>query len=674
MRNFSTKFLLVWLVCGSPLFAQQLLPLETSNYAGLHGVHFNPSSIADSRWGGMLNLGLGAIEYNPPPIKLETALLGRQVLSVNNQRWGIQNQEIRGPGVMFQLRPRHAVALTTRYRTGFDLDGANGVANWFGKTPSAFTGNDVSFQNHTFTEYGLSYAVSFDYHQHALKAGATYKIFRGLQLASFTAKGSMTATDTRLNYSLDQIDYSYSDLSFTQKFNFSDWLLGKTPGRGTGFDIGFTYEFRPDAEKYRYPLNGRKVADPAKTKYLIRLGVSLLDLGSINYANQFSASGTSRRGFLNRSDFNNINNTQKFQQTLWDKMRLTDAIGVGAREIQLPQTLAVNVDARLNEKWFLGGIYCANDLTKTISLGPRYESSGGEFAVMGHYESILKKLTVSAFARLGIFVLGASNIQGFFKNNGLPPSAFAGVVIPVLPKRPKDRDGDYITDRRDECPTVAGIWAFRGCPDTDNDGIPDRDDQCPNDPGPKATKGCPDADGDGIFDKNDACPNEAGLAKFNGCPDTDGDGIPDKDDECPREAGPEALGGCPDTDGDGLKNSEDKCPTEAGLKELEGCALAVLTQADGTSSETTTLQKLTHDWKAGVKDSEAWQQAKAWLSTHEGTSLLLEFSGSSQEELVRMATLYREQLKSLSGQTSTTKLAVKVVANQPIGLKISFAK
>lgn len=91
-----------------------------------------------------------------------------------------------------------------------------------------------------------------------------------------------------------------------------------------------------------------------------------------------------------------------------------------------------------------------------------------------------------------------------------------------------------------------------------------------------------DTDGDGIVDTDDDCPTVAGLAQFNGCPDTDGDGIPDKEDDCPNEAGIKELNGCPDvdTDGDGLVDRKDKCPDEAGPIENEGCPYEEIEEKD----------------------------------------------------------------------------------------------
>lgn len=115
----------------------------------------------------------------------------------------------------------------------------------------------------------------------------------------------------------------------------------------------------------------------------------------------------------------------------------------------------------------------------------------------------------------------------------------------------KDKDQDGISNRKDQCPEIAGPEENKGCPwpDRDQDGIPDKDDQCKDISGPVENKGCPfpDTDGDGVIDKDDACPTVAGPAENNGCPwpDTDGDGILDKDDACPTVPGMPEYNGCP---------------------------------------------------------------------------------------------------------------------------------
>lgn len=113
-----------------------------------------------------------------------------------------------------------------------------------------------------------------------------------------------------------------------------------------------------------------------------------------------------------------------------------------------------------------------------------------------------------------------------------------------------DSDGDGTPDATDECPAIAGIAQFNGCPDKDHDDIADKNDKCPDVAGLAKYGGCPvpDTDGDGVNDEEDKCPSTAGIAKYNGCsiPDTDGDGVNDEMDRCPKVSGPASNYGCPE--------------------------------------------------------------------------------------------------------------------------------
>ncbi len=56
-----------------------------------------------------------------------------------------------------------------------------------------------------------------------------------------------------------------------------------------------------------------------------------------------------------------------------------------------------------------------------------------------------------------------------------------------------------------------------------------------------------DSDGDGLYNYEDQCPGLAGVARFEGCPvpDSDGDGINDEEDHCPMVRGTADNSGCP---------------------------------------------------------------------------------------------------------------------------------
>ena len=131
-------------------------------------------------------------------------------------------------------------------------------------------------------------------------------------------------------------------------------------------------------------------------------------------------------------------------------------------------------------------------------------------------------------------------------------------------------------------PTISlGYNLGRKDRDKDGDGVLDKDDNCPDVPG--EVNGCPyveekvDTDGDGITDDIDRCPYNAGSSKTWGCPDYDNDGVLDLDenDKCPGVAGPKENNGCPwpDSDGDGVLDNVDKCINVPGSKDNDGCPL-----------------------------------------------------------------------------------------------------
>jgi outer membrane protein OmpA-like peptidoglycan-associated protein len=122
-------------------------------------------------------------------------------------------------------------------------------------------------------------------------------------------------------------------------------------------------------------------------------------------------------------------------------------------------------------------------------------------------------------------------------------------TITIIPGVSNDLDRDGIVDSADDCPTVAGMAIFSGCPDRDGDGIQDRCDSCIETPGFERYNGCPvpDTDKDGINDEQDSCVFVPGLPMYNGCPapDFDSDSVTDEEDRCPSVAGDRENQGCP---------------------------------------------------------------------------------------------------------------------------------
>ena len=263
----------------------------------------------------------------------------------------------------------------------------------------------------------------------------------------------------------------------------------------------------------------------------------------------------------------------------------------------LPAATALGVDRFLSDGFSIGGRLSLNDITK-IGNDTSNNFSYQSIDLIVRRSLVKGTSTWDPFVELGggytwfsgdgtsSFNLGAGLNYWFNDNFGFTYQTaykhtfetegvkhFQHVFGVAFKFGGIDTDGDGVYDQYDECPEVAGLDEFGGCPDTDGDGIADRDDACPKAAGSVEMNGCPDTDGDGISDINDACPKLAGTAAMNGCPDSDGDGINEKDDACPTEAGSIANNGCPwpDGDADGVADKDDACPTLAGPPSNNGC-------------------------------------------------------------------------------------------------------
>ncbi len=653
-----TSLFLAALFFAASANAQSLIPLCTSNYAGTQGVYLNPSSLADSRLRFQVSFGLGAFGFSRQPIPLSLVPFGSKLFSAGEPR-GVSQADVRGPAIMARLGRKHTVALTTRYRAAYGLSGNYDLVRWINganKTPP--TGPQVlNVAADGYTEYAFSYGLSLlDVGVHHLKIGGTAKLLRGLQRFTLNSQATFAGgTATNVPYSGASISGTSVDFQAYPNTSFGNAITGPSPGRGVGYDVGMAYEFRPRQRFYRYHMDGKRRAAEEMSKYLFRLGVSLLDIGQIDYDQLITYAASGRGGTVQQADYKNKSPAQ-LQSQLISQFGLATGADARATSIMLPRATSVQLDVFLGRSWYGNVVYQTDMLLpitdglsrgSVVAFGPRSEGPGGELAGTVYYYPTIQKVAIGLHVKAGIFIGGTDNLLGIFSDNGLAPHIYAGLAIPFNARRPKDRDKDEVSDKRDVCPDVAGILAFGGCPDTDGDKIQDKDDACPDVAGPIATNGCPDSDKDGVLDKDDACPNTVGLAKYKGCPDTDRDGVADNLDECPTIIGTSAMAGCPDTDKDGVRDNIDLCQNEAGLIELEGCPLRNRTVFSDSMSSTSSLlvKQLAGAFVHGPwLDASTLNTLKAQLAAQPTRVVAVEFSGRNEGQVRRIEQLFREEL------------------------------
>jgi len=609
-------FLAVFLLLSvSHSYSQEFLPFASSNYAGITGVQLQPASIADSRYKFDLAISSTSIGFtnnfyvidpylfwHPKIVKdldFESPYFSRNLNG--NDKSGIVTLKQDIFSFMISLSDKDAIAFTPSVRTILNIDNlTENLALQLDNLDSEpdlydirLNNEDVNAQVNAWVEYGFTYArVIIDKEKHFLKAGTTLKVNQGL--------GSAYMFIGDLNYEVNGTDTvsfynSYTNYGASDNIVKEDFSYRFNANPSLSFDFGLVYEYRPDWMKYKYDMDGKtNIWRRDMDKYLFRIGFTVSDLGNVRYRrNELSRDFKADihnwyTGDLEITSIADLNATIDSTFTYYD---IPDKYNMS-----LPICLSLQADLRVasglyvNFTPFLALNRGSDNVTKvhylsSFNIVPRYEKAWFGVSLPVQYNAY-KQWNIGLGLRLGAFWVGWNDMFSMMvSSKSRYGSSFSMVMkIPLLYGKPKDRDNDNISDKKDLCPDVAGLFETNGCPDSDLDGVTDQQDYCPDIPGLKQFGGCPDSDGDGVIDKEDLCADIKGLAYFNGCPDSDGDSIIDQNDQCPFNAGSIKMSGCPDQDDDGIADKDDNCPTVAGTVENKGCPF-IDSDGDGIKDE-----------------------------------------------------------------------------------------
>lgn len=646
------KALLLVLLTGASLTSksQDFLGYSSSNYNGITGVINNPANVVESRMkfdmtlfgmnfaAGNNYLGIKRTAFNHSgkltskdayyPAFSDPNFNNNYLYEVVNEKEKAiyMNMRINGPSFLINLNRKNAIGITTSARTFINVDGitsdlARLVFYDMGRGVDGYQVNDLLNRNleiphlsanvMSWLEYGLTYGHVFrDKDEHYFKAGVTVKYLQGLVSAYANTKNfKFQFSDTLLNVQGD-FNYGHSENLEVPGGNAPDkntnpvlddptlysTLLSGYPKLasfpGFGFDFGVVYEYRPEYASYKYDMDGQTgLWRKDKNKYKLKIGLSLIDLGSIKYAkgknsNNFSVSTDSIK-------YRKIELPSDYPIWGFDKKVLDTIIKIeykdvaGTYKVNLPTQLSFQVDYNIWKDVYVNltpniAFQFKNKEAKVhewtnISLTPRWDHRWFGVSIPVSYSAFYSKsgnpIGVGLGLRVGPLIIGSNRVLTYLsdKKDVYGADLYTMLKIPVPYHGPRDKDKDKVSDKKDKCKTVPGVWEFLGCPDRDGDHIQDNEDKCPDVPGIKELQGCPDRDGDGITDAEDDCPDDKGTIEFKGCPDRDGDKIIDKDDECPDDPGLKEFMGCPDKDGDGTPDKLDACPDIPGPKEYKGC-------------------------------------------------------------------------------------------------------
>lgn len=460
------------LSCSAFANAQDFLGIRTSNYAGVSSVFYNPANIADSRHRWDFNLVSAGATIGNDKATFKLSDLGKtlnldslkdKVFSADaGSSNGFVSAAGYGPSFFFNLNKKSAIAFTSRARVManiFDIDGklANEIMDGAGNTNypySIASAHNMLVNANGWTEFGASYAREIlNKGAHYLKGGVSLKYLAGVANASL----QINKLNATIDYDALEDDAYLTNSSGTIGLDFggvavstletSDLLKFKSTGFGV--DLGFVYEYRPDTSAAM--RNGAGDLRRDLNKYKFRLGVALLDAGSISYERDLDRSGgytmqigPSQRFYLRALADAGID---EFKDTLNKYPQFfapVTGMSTGKYSVSTPATLQVNADYQVHKGFYLNlasQVSLLNSRTKwnssqyysSVVLTPRIENSGFGFYLPVSYNS-LTNVTAGASLRLGNFFVGSGSILSAALGGSKAADLFIGLHIGSLHK------------------------------------------------------------------------------------------------------------------------------------------------------------------------------------------------------------------------------------------------
>jgi outer membrane protein OmpA-like peptidoglycan-associated protein len=437
-------------------FSQDFLGLGTGNYAGVTGVMLQPASIVDSRFKFDINLFSSDVNYSNNYFLLDrNAILKFNKNNFDNyntfkDRYLSEGSLPAGQKVFFNINSRtqlplsfmvttgkkSAIAFNMQFRTviqgrGITQDFANLAFNNFypsANNPSV-NASGISINSLSWAEADFTYGrVLYSSGTGFLKAAITGKYLAGLSSISLSSNDLQMRVngDSTFNFNSSNISYNHSsNADFNNLFNknFSP------SANSIGFDAGLVYEYRGNLDKFKYIKSDDETSYDALrrdvSKYIFKVGVSLLDVGMFKFDKPADVSSFSAN--INNWNLRNAhyNSLKEFDTALAARV-VANPNDPRNYNVYLPTALSGQLDVKFVKGLFLNvmsywpvslGSSAGNRFTKYgfYTITPRYETR--HFGIYFPYTvsqrndfTDYKNHLLGATLRLGPVFIGSSNL------------------------------------------------------------------------------------------------------------------------------------------------------------------------------------------------------------------------------------------------------------------------
>ncbi|WP_299362621.1 DUF5723 family protein [Winogradskyella sp.] len=423
-----------------PCWSQNYLGYTVDNYAGVHAVSYNPAMIISTYQKTDINIAsvsaFGGSDYFG--IDVGSLISTDEVFTFdddtdrfpNDNNDFFANADILGPSAMFRLNDKSSIGVITRVRGLFNLSEINGklyenlVDQFENDEDFSFDSQNLSGTVHAWTEIGVSYGrVLLKKSQHELTGGITLKYLLGaggLFASSPGLEGEFIGNTETLQ------TRGFLNYGKTQDFD-RDNVLFDNLEYGLGLDLGFIYTWSASTAE-----DDVKLQNP----YTLKVGVSVTDIGSINY-NQAEITSYNLNASVSTTTFQE--DIEEFLDNNYD----STADNQNAR-IQLPTALHILVDYHLTKKWFVSvqsdvslverRVERSNTITNVLTLSPRYETKWfGFYLPVSLRQS--EDVVVGGGFRLGPLSVGSGSVfSNFLSNSSKTADLFVALKIPIYNK------------------------------------------------------------------------------------------------------------------------------------------------------------------------------------------------------------------------------------------------
>ncbi len=534
--------------------AQKYLGVATSNWGGISGIYLNPANVADNKERLVIDIINANVGIDNSLGKINS--IGSVKTFINDDNADVNSVftfsnkkefsllapyfEMRGPGVMMSINHRHSFAITTRLRgtnqfNHFDQTLYRTILDtgYVSHGNIDLVSRDFNWTAHLWGELGFTYgAVVLEKGHHLLKAGITARYLAGVgylglkgNLDAHYVQGADSFYANNLNVQYASNILNAEGALGVSSANFFSKFFGKKQGSGIGGDIGVVYDYISDTLNGRYDMDGKTgVSDQSINRYKLRVSASVTDLGYINYNanNNYGLSVSGSGNLTGKGLSDNVKNFDDFRNYAKSKGFKADT-GFVTSKLYMPTTLLLSADYHAWKWLYVNALFISNVVNRQnfgnsyynqLSITPRFDKRNYSVALPVTYSALAGNMKVGLGVRAKGFFIGSDDMLVFFTKHQYGLNIYAGASVAFHKNKPKDKDGDHVSDRRDRCPGEAGTWENHGCP-----GREDTTDNCPEAAGLAAMQGNTDTDGDGIPDAEDACPNVAGIASNHGCPE-----------------------------------------------------------------------------------------------------------------------------------------------------------